>query len=185
MIKKLSNALPLHNHTVYEAFKAVFANPEDVTDFYYGCRDFTSFGSFLELLDKRYEQLKMINNLPGPELGSFMLQSSSGHLTVVCLLKPEFIPRHELPTITPLLGHVSIENLKHLYPNANVETLIALKDFIWDNSNCAGGAEIATEIIKSWNRQLNDGDDYIVLRAKDVRCPFITHKFCINKKDLY
>lgn len=185
MNKKLRHAIPLHGCTAFEALSAVFENPEDVTDFYYGCRDFSSIGSFLDLLDKRYEQLKMLNNLPGPELGSFMLQSTAGHLTVVCRLKPEFIPRHELPTITPLLGCVYIENLKALYPNANVETLIALKDFIWDNSNCAGGAEIATEIIKSWNRQLNDGDDYIVLRAKDVRCPFITHKFCINKKDLY
>lgn len=78
-----------------------------------------------------------------------------------------------------------MENLKSLYPNANEETLKALKDFIWDNTCCEGGAELATELLKSWNRQLNDGDDYIVLRAKDVKCPFITHKFCINKKDLY
>lgn len=185
MIKKLSNAMPLHNHTVYEAFKAVFANPEDVTDFYYGCRDFTSLGKFLSIMDAKYDKLKHINNLPGDELGSFMIQSEHGHLTVVCRLKPEFIPRHELPTITPLLGYVYKENLKSLYPTANEETLDALKDFIWDNTNCAGGAELATELLKSWNRQLNDGDDYIVLRAKDVRCPFITHKFCINKKDLY
>ena len=139
----------------------------------------------MKVLDEKYENLKLINKLPGGELTTLFITSKQGNLSVICKLKPEFIPKHELPTITPLLGYVYIENLKHLYPNANVETLIALKDFIWDNSNCAGGADIAHELLKSWNRQLNDGDDYIVLRAKDVRCPFITHKFCINKKDLY
>ena len=185
MTDKLSNAMPLHNSTVYECFKAVFLNPEDVADFYYGCSDFPSLGKFLKVLDKKYENLKFINKLPGGELTTLLITSKQGNLSVICKLKPEFIPKHDLPTITTLLGYVYMENLKRLYPNASVKTLGALRDFIWDNTNCAGGAEKATELLKSWNRQLNDGDDYIVLRAKDVKCPFITHKFCINKKDLY
>lgn len=185
MIDKLSNAMPLHDFTVYECFKAVFLNPEDVADFYYGCRDYPSLGKFLKVLDKKYENLKFINKLPGDELTTLFIQSKSGDLWVTCKLKPEFVPKHALPTITPMLGYVYMENLKSLYPNASVETLGALKDFIWDNTCCEGGAELATELLKSWNRQLNDGDDYIVLRAKDVKCPFVTHKFCINKKDLY
>lgn len=186
MIDKLSNAMPLHNCTTYSCFKAVFVNPEDVTDFYYGCREYTSLGAFLKVLDDKYESLKLVNTkLPGDNLTTLFISSKSGRLTVSCELKPEFVPKKELPTITPLLGYVYRENLKRLYPNANEETLKALKEFIWDNTNCAGGAEKATELIKSWNRQLNDGDDFIVLRAKDVNSPFITHKFCINKKDLY
>lgn len=185
MTDKLSNAMPLHGCTLYECFSAVFTNPADVTDFYYGCRDYPTITKFLKVLDKKYENLKFINKLPGGELSTLFITSKRGDLSVLCKLKPEFVPKQELPTITPLLGYVYMENLKSLYPNANEETLKALKDFIWDNTCCEGGAELATELLKSWNRQLNDGDDYIVLRAKDVRCPFITHKFCINKKDLY
>lgn len=186
MIDKLSNALPMHGKTLYESFSVVFSNAQDVVDFYRGCRDFNGLNSFLKVLDDKYESLKFVNTkLPGDNLTTLFISSKSGRLTVSCELKPEFVPKKELPTITPLLGYVYRENLKRLYPNANEETLKALKEFIWDNTNCAGGAEKATELIKSWNRQLNDGDDFIVLRAKDVNSPFITHKFCINKKDLY
>ena len=185
MIDKLSNAITLQNVTLYEAFSKVFENPQDVVDFFRGCREYHNLNAFLKVLDKKYESLKFINNLPGGELSTLFIMSKSGSLSVICKLKPEFVPKHELLTITPMLGYLYMENLKRLYPNANVETLGALKDFIWDNTNCAGGAELATELLKSWNRQLNDGDDYIVLRAKDAKSPFVTHKFCINKKDLY
>lgn len=188
MIDKLSNAMPFQNCSSYECFRVVFTNPKDVTDFYRGCRDWANLTSFIKELDNEYEVLKMLNGrLKATEepFDFISLRSKEGGLSVLCKLKPEFVPKKSLQTITPLLGYVYMENLKWLYPQANEETLKALKEFIWDNTNCADGAEKATELIKSWNRQLNDGDDFIVLRAKDCHNPFVSHKLCINKKDLY
>lgn len=186
MIDKLSNALPMHGKTLYESFSVVFSNAQDVVDFYRGCRDFNGLNSFLKVLDDKYEMLKILNTkVPGDDITTLFICSKSGNLTVTCKLRPEYIPKKELPTITPLLGYVYIEKLKMLYPRANEEALEAFKSFIWDNTACVGGNEKATELLKAWNRQLNDGDDFIVLRAKDSHNPFITHKFCINKKDLY
>lgn len=185
MIDKLSNAMPLQKYSSYECFKAVFTNPEDVIDFYRGCRDYSDLTSFIKELDKEYEVLKMLNKRTSDPFDTFYLRSKNGGLTATCKLKSKYVPKKELPTITPLLGYVYIEKLKMLYPRANEEALEAFKSFIWDNTACVGGNEKATELLKAWNRQLNDGDDFIVLRAKDSHNPFITHKFCINKKDLY
>ncbi len=185
MIDKLSDAIMVQNVTLYEAFSKVFENPQDIVDFHKGCREYHSLNAFLKVLDDKYENLKVLNKLPGDDITTLIISSKGGNLVVFCKLKPEFVPKKNLPTIIPLLGYVYMESLKSLYPRANEETLKAFKEFIWDNTCCAGGAELATELLKSWNRQLNDGDDYIVLRAKDVKSPFVTHKFCINKKDLY
>ena len=111
----------------------------------------------------------------------FSIISKQGGLVLTCLLKPEYVLKKPLPVTDEL----SLNTLKKFYPNAKEEALLAFNDFIFYNTDFEGGAERAPELIKEWNRQLNDGDDYIVLRVKDEDNPFITHKLCINKKDLY
>ena len=181
MTKKLSDVIPRSYTTYSEAFATVFINADDVADYFAGCRDYPSFTSFLKRLDHEYELLKVLNANSSKPLDFFSIISKHGGLVLTCLLKPEYVLKKPLPVTAEL----SLNALKKFYPNAKEEALLAFNDFIFYNTNFEDGAERAPELIKEWNRQLNDGDDYIVLRMKDEDSPFITHKLCINKKDLY
>lgn len=181
MANKLSDVIPRSYATYTEAFATVFSNADDVSDFFAGCRDYPTFTSFLNRLDREYELLKVLNENSSKPLDFFSIISNQGGLVVTCLLRPKYVLQKTLPLTTKL----SVEVLKKFYPNAKEKTLLAFKNFICDNTKHEGGEEKASELIKEWNRQLNDGDDYIVLRVTDADNPFITHKFCINKKDLY
>lgn len=181
MVKKLSDAIPRSYTTYAGAFATVFTNADDVEDFFAGCRDYPTFISFLNRLDHEYELLKVLNEHSSKPLDFFSIISKNGGLVVTCLLKPEYVLKKPLP----VTNEMSLNTLKKFYPNAKEEALLAFNDFIFYNTDLEGGAERAPELIKEWNRQLNDGDDYIVLRVKDEDNPFITHKLCINKKDLY
>lgn len=181
MAKNLSDVIPRSYTTYAEAFATVFVNADDVADYFAGCRDYPTFTSFLNRLDHEYELLKVLNANSSKPLDFFSIISKQGGLVLTCLLKPEYVLKKPLPVTAEL----SLNALKKFYPNAKEEALLAFNDFIFYNTDFEDGAERAPELIKEWNRQLNDGDDYIVLRMKDEDSPFITHKLCINKKDLY
>lgn len=181
MAKKLSDAIPRSYATYAEAFATVFVNADDVADYFAGCRDYPTFISFLNRLDHEYELLKVLNANSSKPLNFFSIISKQGGLVLTCLLKPEYVLKKPLPVTDAL----PLNTLKKFYPNAKDEALLAFYDFIFYNTDFEGSAENTHELIKEWNRQLNDGDDYIVLRVKDEDNPFITHKLCINKKDLY
>lgn len=181
MTKKLSDVIPRSYTTYSEAFATVFINADDVADYFAGCRDYPTFTSFLNRLDHEYELLKVLNANSSKTLDFFSIVSKHGGLVLTCLLKPEYVLKKTLPVTAEL----SLNALKKLYPNAKEEALLAFNAFIFYNTDFEDGAERVPELIKEWNRQLNDGDDYIVLRVKDKDSPFITHKLCINKKDLY
>lgn len=181
MAKKLSDVIPRSYATYTEALATVFSNADDVSDFFAGCRDYPTFNSFLSRLDREYELLKVLNENSSKPLDFFLIISNQGGLVVTCRLMPKYVLQNTLPPTEEL----SLNTLKKYYPNAKEEALLAFYDFIFYHTDLEGGAEKASELIKEWNRQLNDGDDYIVLRVKDEDNPFITHKLCINKKDLY
>lgn len=181
MAKKLSDDIPRSYTTYAGAFATVFVNADDVADFFAGCRDYPTFTSFLNRLDHEYELLKVLNANSSKPLDFFSIISKTGGLVVTCLLKPEYVLKKPLPVTDAL----PLNTLKKFYPNAKEDALLAFYDFIFYNTDFEGGAEKTHELIKEWNRQLNDGDAYIVLRVKDEDNPFITHKLCINKKDLY
>lgn len=181
MAKNLSDVIPRSYTTYAEAFATVFVNADDVADYFAGCRDYPTFTSFLNRLDHEYELLKVLNANSSKPLDFFSIISKQGGLVLTCLLKPEYVLKKPLP----VTDEFSLNTLKKFYPNAKEEALLAFNDFIFYNVDFEGGVEGTTELIKEWNRQLNDGDDYIVLRVKDEDSPFITHKLCINKKDLY
>lgn len=181
MAKNLSDVIPRSYTTYAEAFATVFVNADDVADYFAGCRDYPTFTSFLNRLDHEYELLKVLNANSSKPLDFFSIISKQGGLVLTCLLKPEYVLKKPLPVTDEL----SLNTLKKFYPNAKDEALLAFYDFIFYNIDFECGAEKVHELIKEWNRQLNDGDDYIVLRVKDEDNPCITHKLCINKKDLY
>lgn len=181
MAKKLSDVIPRSYTTYAEAFATVFINADDVADYFAGCRDYPTFTSFLNRLDHEYELLKVLNANSSKPLDFFSIISKHGGLVLTCLLRPEYVLKKPLPVTDEL----SLNTLQKFYPNAKDEALLAFNDFIFYNVDFEGGAEKVHELIKEWNRQLNDGDDYIVLRVKDEDNPCITHKLCINKKDLY
>ena len=181
MAKNLSDVIPRSYTTYAEAFATVFVNADDVADYFAGCRDYPTFTSFLKRLDHEYELLKVLNANSSKPLDFFSIISKQGGLVLTCLLKPEYVLKKPLPVTDEL----SLDTMKKFYPNAKEEALLAFCDFIFYNTDFEEGAEKTHELIKEWNRQLNDGDDYIVLRVKDEDNPFITHKLCINKKDLY
>lgn len=181
MAKNLSDVIPRSYTTYAEAFATVFVNADDVADCFAGCRDYPTFNSFLNRLDHEYELLKVLNANSSKPLDFFSIISKQGGLVLTCLLKPEYVLKKPLPVTDAL----PLNTLKKFYPNAKEEALLAFYDFIFYNIDLEGGAEKVHELIKEWNRQLNDGDDYIVLRVKDEDNPCITHKLCINKKDLY
>lgn len=181
MAKNLSDVIPRSYTTYAEAFATVFVNADDVADYFAGCRDYPTFNSFLNRLDHEYELLKVLNANSSKPLDFFSIISKQGGLVLTCLLKPEYVLKKPLPVTDAL----PLNTLKKFYPNAKEEALLAFYDFIFYNIDLEGGAEKVHELIKEWNRQLNDGDDYIVLRVKDEDNPCITHKLCINKKDLY
>lgn len=181
MAKNLSDVIPRSYTTYAEAFATVFVNADDVADYFAGCRDYPTFTSFLNRLDHEYELLKVLNANSSKPLDFFSIISKQGGLVLTCLLKPEYVLKKTLPVTDAL----SLNTLKKFYPNAKEEALLAFYDFIFYNIDFEVGAEKVHELIKEWNRQLNDGDDYIVLRVKDEDNPCITHKLCINKKDLY
>jgi hypothetical protein len=181
MANKLSDAIPRSYATYTEALATVFSNADDVSDFFAGCRDYPTFTSFLNRLDREYELLKVLNENSSKPLDFFSIISNQGGLVVTCLLRPKYVLQKPLPATDEL----SLNTLKKFYPNAKEEALLAFNDFIFYNTDLEGYAERVPELIKEWNRQLNDGDDYIVLRMKDEDNPCITHKLCINKKDLY
>lgn len=181
MAKNLSDVIPRSYTTYAEAFATVFVNADDVADYFAGCRDYPTFNSFLNRLDHEYELLKVLNANSSKPLDFFSIISKQGGLVLTCLLKPEYVLKKPLPVTDAL----SLNTLKKFYPNAKEEALLAFYDFIFYNIDFEVGAEKVHELIKEWNRQLNDGDDYIVLRVKDEDNPCITHKLCINKKDLY
>lgn len=181
MAKNLSDVIPRSYKTYAEAFATVFVNADDVADYFAGCRDYPTFTSFLNRLDHEYELLKVLNANSSKPLDFFSIISKQGGLVLTCLLKPEYVIKKPLPVTDAL----PLNTLKKFYPNAKEEALLAFYDFVYYNTNFKGGSEKTHELIKEWNRQLNDGDDYIVLRVKDEDNPFITHKLCINKKDLY
>lgn len=181
MAKNLSDVIPRSYTTYAEAFATVFVNADDVADYFAGCRDYPTFTSFLNRLDHEYELLKVLNANSSKPLDFFSIISKQGGLVLTCLLKPEYVLKKPLPVTDAL----ALNTLKKFYPNAKEEALLAFYDFIFYNIDLEGGAEKVHELIKEWNRQLNDGDDYIVLRVKDEDNTRITHKLCINKKDLY
>lgn len=181
MTKKLSDVIPRSYTTYAEAFATVFVNADDVADYFAGCRDYPTFTSFLNRLDHEYELLKVLNANSSKPLDFFSIISKHGGLVLTCLLRPEYVLKKPLPVTDAL----PLNTLKKFYPNAKEEALLAFYDFIFYNVDLEGGEERVHELIKEWNRQLNDGDDYIVLRVKDEDTPFITHKLCINKKDLF
>lgn len=181
MAKKLSDVIPRSYTTYAEAFGTVFINADDVADYFAGCRDYPTFTSFLNRLDHEYELLKVLNENSSKPLAFFNIISKHGSHSVTCILRPEYVLKKPLPVTDEL----SLNTLKKFYPNAKEDALLAFCDFIFYNTDFEGGAEKTHELIKEWNRQLNDGDGYIVLRVKDEDNPFITHKLCINKKDLY
>lgn len=181
MAKNLSDVIPRSYTTYAEAFATVFVNADDVADYFAGCRDYPTFTSFLNRLDHEYELLKVLNANSSKPLDFFSIISKQGGLVLTCLLKPEYVLKKPLPVTDEL----SLNTLNKFYPNAKEEALLAFYDFICYNIDLEGDAEKVHELIKEWNRQLNDGDDYIVLRLKDEDNPYITHKLCINKKDLY
>lgn len=181
MTKKLSDVIPRSYTTYSEAFATVFINADDVADYFAGCRDYPTFSSFLNQLDHEYELLKVLNANSSKPLDFFSIISKHGGLVLTCLLRPEYVLKKPLPVTDAL----PLNTLKKFYPNAKEEALLAFYDFIFYNVDLESGKERVHELIKEWNRQLNDGDDYIVLRVKDEDTPFITHKLCINKKDLY
>lgn len=181
MANNLSDVIPRSYATYTEALATVFSNADDVSDFFAGCRDYPTFNSFLKRLDHEYELLKVLNQNSSKPLDFFSIISKQGGLVITCLLKPKYV----LQNLLPPTEEVSMNTLKKYYPNAKEDALLAFNDFIYYNTDLEDGAERAHELIKEWNRQLNDGDDYIVLRLKDEDNPYITHKLCINKKDLY
>lgn len=181
MANKLSDVIPRSYATYTEALATVFSNADDVSDFFAGCRDYPTFTSFLHRLDHEYELLKVLNANSSKPLDFFSIISNQGGLVVTCLLKPKYV----LQKLLPVTEELSLNTLKKFYPNAREDALLAFNDFIFYNIDFESGTERAVELIKEWNRQLNDGDDYIVLRVKDEDNPCITHKLCINKKDLY
>jgi len=181
MAKKLSDVISRSYTTYAEAFGTVFVNSDDIADFFAGCRDYPTFTSFLNRLDHEYELLKVLNANSSKPLDFFNIISKHGSHSVTCILKPEYVLKKPLPVTDAL----PLDTLKKFYPNAKEEALLAFYDFISYNTDFEDGAEKTHELIKEWNRQLNDGDGYIVLRVKDEDNPFITHKLCINKKDLY
>lgn len=181
MAKNLSDVIPRSYTTYAEAFATVFVNADDVADYFAGCRDYPTFTSFLNRLDHEYELLKVLNANSSKPLDFFSIISKQGGLVLTCLLRPEYVLKKPLP----VTDEFSLNTLKKFYPNAKEEALLAFYDFIFYNIDLKGDAEKVHELIKEWNRQLNDGDDYIVLRVKDEDKPCITHKLCINKKDLY
>ena len=181
MIEKLSKALTVQNATLYEAFSKVFENPNDVVDFYRGCRDYSCLNSFLKKLDTEYEILRMLNQNAVKPLDMMTLLSKTKGLWVNCKLKPEYIPQKQLPTITPTKHYCNYDEFRKLYPNADRDALMTIINFVllYEKDSPKGSA-----LLKSFNRQLNDGDAYIVLRIKDDFMEGLSHKLLIKKSDL-
>lgn len=178
MIDKLSSILTRGHETPFGAFCRVFKNPNDVCDFYNGCRDYHCWNHFMKRLDQEYDFLKMLNQNADKPFDELTIRSKSGDLWVNCKLKPEYTPRKEFPTITPTKHYCNYDEFRKLYPNAKGETLGDIIGFVlcYEDDSPKG-----SELLKSFNRQLNDEDDYIVLRCK---VGTLSHKLLIKKSDL-